>query len=104
MRAHTICAVAGCPNLAESGDSRCIRHKRKAGTAWRKLSQTTVARAQGRCEMCGQPSTRLSAHHVRALVSGGAEVVEVDELVAACPSCQQRANAQTPRGLPARRS
>lgn len=101
MRAATVCSAWGCPNLAQPGaEGRCAQHRRRAGSQYRRLAKATVARAAGRCEGCGQPSSKLSAHHVRALVTGAPEMVSQDELLAYCPACQQRANPQTPRSHP----
>jgi 5-methylcytosine-specific restriction endonuclease McrA len=102
MRARTLCAVAGCPETAVSKDGRCEAHRRRGGYRWRVKAKLVVARAGGRCERCGRPHARLSAHHVRSLVMGGRELVEIDELLAICASCQaiERPALERARRLP----
>jgi 5-methylcytosine-specific restriction endonuclease McrA len=88
LRANTICSVWRCPNLATDDKGHCADHRRVTSQEFRRRARTVVIRAEGRCELCGTPSTKLSAHHVTPLVQGGRELVDLDELLALCPHCQ----------------
>jgi hypothetical protein len=83
-----LCAAWGCDQLV-TGVGLCDRHRRRSPQAYRRAARRVIARAAGRCERCGARA-RLSAHHVRTLIEGGAEIVTVDELLALCASCQAR--------------
>jgi hypothetical protein len=60
-----------------------------------KVRRVVIARAQGRCELCGVETDRLSVHHptkVATLLYHGLDPIgDPDELIATCRSCHARA-------------
>ncbi|MGE4424984.1 MAG: HNH endonuclease [Solirubrobacteraceae bacterium] len=105
-RAPSVCSTAGCPNTAVTG-GRCPAHQRKpwarrspssaalnghGRTAHRAARRTAAARANGRCETCGQATTALQLHHPAPLSQGGA-IVQPDALML-CTDCHRDADRQ----------
>lgn len=88
MRARTVCAAPGCPELASSHD-RCPAHQlpRLGGRSWRRLVAQVVERDGGRCRLCGKLGA-TSADHVVRVREGGDD--SLANLRAAHLDCNRR--------------
>jgi hypothetical protein len=63
------------------------RHGKVYGSAWRKMRKMILARDGFTCGYCGQPANTVD--HVQAVNKGG-EILNPDNLIAACVSCNSR--------------
>ena len=63
------------------------RHGKVYGSAWKKMRKMILARDGFECGYCGQPATTVD--HVQAVNKGG-EILNPDNLIAACVSCNSK--------------
>lgn len=98
-RGVTVCSVAGCPDLAPSGTSRCAEHERQADLArgtrhqrgydnrWARHSKRYL-RAHPSCVLCGAPSEHTD--HIDGLGPLGPRGYDDTNLRALCQPCHNR--------------
>jgi len=77
------------------------RHGKVYGSAWRKMRKMILARDGFTCGYCGQPANTVD--HVQAVNKGG-EILNPDNLIAACVSCNSRKQDKPSAFFLARRS
>jgi len=87
-RAASVCGTFGC-YLPATVDGRCDQHRRRGGSAWRRLRLAVLDRDRWRCQRCGRPASTV--HHLDGLAQGGVELCHPSRLEARCPACNTRA-------------
>lgn len=63
------------------------RHEKVYGSAWRKMRRYILARDNFTCQYCMAPANTVD--HVEPVSKGG-EILNPENLVAACTSCNSR--------------
>jgi len=63
------------------------KHARVYGSAWRKMRVYILARDSHTCQYCAAPATTVD--HVDPVAKGG-EILNPENLVAACVSCNSK--------------
>jgi len=109
------CAVPGCPNLVDSGETYCPEHKRQTqknvdarrGTSnqrgydstWRRLRRMVLNR-EPLCREClkeGRLTPATEVDHIIPLASGGTN--DLENLQPLCHSCHSRKTAKEDGGF-----
>lgn len=64
-----------------------IRQQVYSQSEWKTIAKEVKERANGKCERCGDTSSRLHIHHIMPITDGNPIVCSVDNLVCLCPKC-----------------
>jgi 5-methylcytosine-specific restriction endonuclease McrA len=70
------------------------RHGKVYGSAWRKMRRYILARDSYTCQYCSAPATTVD--HVEPVSKGG-DLLNTENLVAACVSCNSRKQDKSAR-------
>ena len=70
------------------------KHEKVYGSAWRKMRRYILARDNYTCQYCMAPANTVD--HVEAVSKGG-EILNPENLVAACVSCNSRKQDKSSR-------
>jgi 5-methylcytosine-specific restriction endonuclease McrA len=70
------------------------KHERVYGSAWRKMRRYILARDNFTCQYCLAPATTVD--HVEPVSKGG-EILNPENLVAACVSCNSKKQDKSAR-------